>query len=145
MTYAEKLKDPRWQKKRLEVLERDEWMCQKCFDNESTLYIHHKYYEKGRDPWDYPMEAFLTLCESCHEQEHGPRLEYEKELLNLLRKKGFMADDISRITKGFSQLEIRHASEVTASLVEFVLSDSFTVNKCWDIFWNDLHEKVKGT
>jgi len=27
MTYKEKLLDPRWQKKRLEVLERDGWAC----------------------------------------------------------------------------------------------------------------------
>ncbi len=27
MTYAEQLKDPRWQKRRLEILQRDEWRC----------------------------------------------------------------------------------------------------------------------
>lgn len=27
-TYAEKLKDPRWQKRRLEIFERDDWTCQ---------------------------------------------------------------------------------------------------------------------
>jgi len=37
VTYAEKLKDPRWQKKRLEIMERDEWTCQWCVDSESPL------------------------------------------------------------------------------------------------------------
>lgn len=32
--YAEKLRDPRWQKLRLQVMERDEWMCEICYDHE---------------------------------------------------------------------------------------------------------------
>ena len=47
MEYAEKLKDPRWQKKRLEILERDAWVCQKCFDTKSTLHVHHRIYNGG--------------------------------------------------------------------------------------------------
>ena len=42
--YYEKFKDPRWQKKRLEVLQRDEFMCQICLDTSSTLHIHHRRY-----------------------------------------------------------------------------------------------------
>jgi hypothetical protein len=37
MKYSDKLKDPRWQKKRLEVFERDGWCCQCCGDSESPL------------------------------------------------------------------------------------------------------------
>ncbi len=70
-TYAEKLRDPRWQKKRLEILERDEWTCQLCGDKETTLVVHHRWYRKGKDPWDYPDNCLATLCESCHEQETG--------------------------------------------------------------------------
>lgn len=39
--YSEKLKDPRWQKKRLEILNRDEFACRFCGDNKSTLNVHH--------------------------------------------------------------------------------------------------------
>lgn len=48
--YLEKLKDPRWQKKRLKVFERDEWTCQCCNDTESTLNVHHRYYKHNADP-----------------------------------------------------------------------------------------------
>lgn len=65
--YAEKLRDPRWQKKRLEVMERDGFTCQNCGDKESTLNVHHWYYAAGNDPWDYPDEALATLCEDCHD------------------------------------------------------------------------------
>jgi 5-methylcytosine-specific restriction endonuclease McrA len=70
-TYAELLKDPRWQRKRLEILNRDEWMCM-CGDTTTTLHVHHRYYVKGRDPWEYPDFCYVTLCETCHGALHGP-------------------------------------------------------------------------
>lgn len=65
--YFEKLKDPRWQKRRLEVLERGQWQCEQCEDKDKTLHVHHRYYEKGWNPWDYPDDALSVLCEDCHE------------------------------------------------------------------------------
>ncbi len=66
-TYVEKLRDPRWQKTRLKVFERDNWTCQACFSDDESLQVHHKYYLRGKEPWDYPMDALQTLCEHCHE------------------------------------------------------------------------------
>lgn len=65
-TYAEKLKDPRWQKKRLEVLKRADWKCEECGDDSRTLHVHHGYYARGRDPWEYEDDSLHCLCESCH-------------------------------------------------------------------------------
>ena len=39
--YSEKLRDPRWQKRRLEILERDAWQCQACLSTAKTLHVHH--------------------------------------------------------------------------------------------------------
>jgi hypothetical protein len=69
MSYIDLLKDPRWQKKRLEIFERDNWMCQCCRDKETTLHVHHTKYILGADPWDVPNLFLITLCESCHENE----------------------------------------------------------------------------
>lgn len=66
MTYGEKLKDPRWQKKRLEIFERDKWMCWRCGDKQSTLHVHHLAYPPNREPWEVPNGFLLTLCEECH-------------------------------------------------------------------------------
>lgn len=66
--YAQKLKDPRWQKKRLQILERDEWTCQECGDAETTLHVHHKRYGDG-EPWEAPDAWLVTLCEDCHAVE----------------------------------------------------------------------------
>jgi len=78
-SYSEKLKHPKWQKKRLKVLKRDEFRCQICWDSETTLHVHHKYYVKGRDPWRYHLKAFLTLCEKCHEIIHPKKKQIQTE------------------------------------------------------------------
>ena len=68
-TYAEKLKDPRWQKKRLEILEAANWKCQSAAcqsGSEATLHVHHKVYIKGKQPWEYDDWAYKSLCEDCH-------------------------------------------------------------------------------
>jgi hypothetical protein len=64
--YAEKLKSPKWQKKRLEVLERDEFRCLQCGSEDKTLHVHHLFYEFGLDPWEYQTDSLETLCEDCH-------------------------------------------------------------------------------
>ncbi len=70
INYAQKLLDPRWQKKRLEVLEQADWSCEMCGDSESTLHVHHKQYIKGRDPWEYSRGQLVVLCRLCHGNHH---------------------------------------------------------------------------
>lgn len=69
--YAAKLRDPRWQKKRLEALDRAGWVCEMCGDSESTLHVHHKQYLKGREPWEYESDQLASLCATCHKDGHG--------------------------------------------------------------------------
>lgn len=69
MTYSEKLKDPRWQRRRLEILERDGWACTNCEAKDQTLHVHHKRYERGKQPWESDDDDLETLCEWCHTKE----------------------------------------------------------------------------
>lgn len=66
-TYAEKLQDPRWQKKRLQILQRDGFACQRCGSTDKTLHVHHGSYARGLDPWDYSDWSLWTLCYECHD------------------------------------------------------------------------------
>lgn len=68
--YTEKFKDPRWQKKRLEILDDRGWACELCCRKEKTLHVHHVCYFKGKDPWEYEDHLLRVLCEECHEDEH---------------------------------------------------------------------------
>lgn len=67
-TYSEKLQDPRWQKKRLEVMQRDQFQCQCCGDSENTLNVHHTQYIYGKNVWDYDINTLITFCSDCHER-----------------------------------------------------------------------------
>jgi hypothetical protein len=69
-SYFEKLKDPRWQKKRLEILNAADWRCELCHAEDQTLHVHHKTYLKGREPWEYERDQLVALCEECHESTH---------------------------------------------------------------------------
>lgn len=67
--YSQALRDPRWQRKRLEIFQRDDWRCRKCGTDSKNLQIHHTKYERGKNPWEYPGFVLLTLCEDCHSDE----------------------------------------------------------------------------
>lgn len=67
INYSYLLKDPRWQKKRLEILHRDGFKCKLCGDTKAQLQVHHKKYENSILPWDYPNGDLITLCVHCHE------------------------------------------------------------------------------
>ena len=64
--YADMLKSPKWQKKRLEIMQRDGFVCQHCGDDETTLHIHHLRYDFSIKPWEYNNDDLVTLCEHCH-------------------------------------------------------------------------------
>lgn len=59
MTYSEKLKDPRWQRKRLEILEAAKFKCEDCGNSKNTLTVHHCYYEFGRE-WTWEIETGIN-------------------------------------------------------------------------------------
>lgn len=78
-SYAELLKHPLWQRRRLEVLSRADFRCERCGNAEQQLHAHHKTYVRGRDPWDYEDELLECLCDPCHGLAHQ-----HQERLNLV-------------------------------------------------------------
>lgn len=93
-TYAALLQDPRWQKLRLEIFQRDGWRCtgeirvegtaMRCrngLDDGVSLHVHHLKYTADF-PWLEPPVNLVTFCESCHARAHGalPLEEYRARL-----------------------------------------------------------------
>lgn len=64
--YQELLNHPKWQRKRLEIMQRDDFKCAICHDDETTLHVHHKKYNNGNKPWEYTNDLLITLCKHCH-------------------------------------------------------------------------------
>lgn len=107
MTYAQLLKDPRWDVRRKEIYRRDNWTCQLCGLTDTEVQVHHLYYlDHKPDPWDYPDEALITLCAGCHELE-----EYHKNFtfygVRYLTELGVMHTDIDRIIRTISDAKNR--------------------------------------
>ena len=96
-TYGDKLRDPRWQRKRLEILSRDDFTCRLCGDNESTLHVHHLLYFKGAEPWQYDANCLVTTCESCHEELHVAR--YGERIVQALIAGRAGMNEIARFTE----------------------------------------------
>ena len=69
--YAELLKKPQWQKRRLQMLEKAGWRCVECGAEEQQLHVHHKRYIAGAKPWEHEDDDLAVLCEQCHEKAHG--------------------------------------------------------------------------
>jgi len=87
--YSKLLRDPRWQKKRLEIMARDDFQCQRCRATDKTLNVHHKKYLPNRAPWEYPSELLITFCEGCHKAHHPNKTAHPLRPLNL-RAPGFV-------------------------------------------------------
>lgn len=112
--YSELLRDPKWQKMRLKVMERDDYRCQICFDAESTLNVHHCYYAYGKKPWEYPESSLLTLCESCHEKETETLKAAKDDLITILSQKGFTSSAYMELAQGFVNCDCCHPAFISA-------------------------------
>lgn len=141
-SYSDKLKDPRWQKRRLEILERDGWMCQSCQDNESMLVVHHRFYEKG-EPWEAKDCVLITLCQQCHEQEHEAYPIHSEALVQALKSKGFLSHDITNIVHAFMRMNVINSPEYMASLLLFAVTDDDTMQIISNRFRLDLSAKLE--
>lgn len=85
VSYKQKLLDPRWQKKRLEVLNRKSWSCQICGESKKPLHVHHLCYSDTYNPWDVEDSALQSLCEDCHKIKHLTNLsDFEKKLISVI-------------------------------------------------------------
>lgn len=125
-TYSEKLKDPRWQKKRLEIFNRDNFTCRFCGETEETLNVHHLNY--ANEPWDVPNDQLLTLCENCHEAEHMFRNEAEKGLLKQLKLKGFDHTDIATLEYAFYNLNLQNKKGEVLRVLSWAMRTSEVIS-----------------
>jgi hypothetical protein len=126
--YYEKLKDPRWQKLRLEIMQRDDFTCQMCGDKNKTLNVHHRRYIKNTEPWDYPPHTLVTLCEICHEGEKD-QMEENMEILVEQLKNKFFAEDILDLAEGFNALKMFGKSHVVSRMIGRILENEKLLKK----------------
>lgn len=54
-----------------------------CQDDSTTLHVHHLKYEPGKEPWEYPLSNFVTLCADCHREVELLKKENEMDQIVL--------------------------------------------------------------
>lgn len=87
MNYQEQIKHPNWQKKRLEIMNRDGFTCRSCGNcMDLILHVHHLVYYKNKLIWEYDNDDLITLCEYCHEIYHNIYDKHDPTFINLVVK-----------------------------------------------------------
>jgi hypothetical protein len=144
--YLEKLKDPRWQKKRLEIMQRDEFTCQICGNTEMTLNVQHRNYLPNKNPWEYPNDYLATLCEVCHQYE-SENIGDTIHDFNLIVRSYFYSGEIQTLINGFINMKPQHNMDVTSSAIAYYLSDENCMKGMLSKYFAYLkveHEKKHG-
>ena len=74
LSYSAYLKTEHWKRMRREALRRCNFMCVKCFANntETELHAHHRNYKhRGQEDIIPAIGDVIILCTRCHALEHG--------------------------------------------------------------------------
>ncbi len=117
MNFKEQYQHPYWQKKRLEILDRDEYRCLSCGDMDTQLHVHHKSYDKDCMIWEYDNKNFITLCSQCHKEIHDIKTEI-KSVVDM----GFTVPDTAK-----------YLQKIVIYLAELYISD---LDKVCEIIMN---------
>lgn len=144
--YLELLKDPRWQKKRLEIFALDHWQCRACFSKTGTLNVHHLFYISGNNPWEYENDALITLCERCHERAKGINWKQafldlnlpESELLELAMQLHFLKKKWTLLTADIQEKFKTRFMHLSMHYDHFESSDEV------DDYFNNFRDALKG-
>jgi hypothetical protein len=102
LSYSEQLKHPNWQRKRLEILQRADFRCERCQGSESTLHVHHKHYVKGRLAWEYTAAELSALCETCHTDAHDESARFSAVLAGLRASGPFSTAEALALVAGWA-------------------------------------------
>lgn len=100
-TYSEKLKNANWQKKRLEIFNRDNWAClscgRNCLQEGLSAHVHHIKYLPNLEPWEYDNCLLVTYCELCHNTEHLIGDQISEILIELIRRHSIYLKPVTQL------------------------------------------------
>lgn len=106
-SWAERLRDPRWQKKARQIAEIANWTCEDCGCKTRTFEVHHTAYIPGKDPWEYDISLLILLCFKCHDKRQGLEDGFRVALGRITRwlKPEQLEEEVWRVLKDVSTRE----------------------------------------
>lgn len=79
--YQKYLDSPQWKSKRMRVLKRDKFRCQRCKKARATQ-VHHRTYIRL---YKEKLKDLVAICKTCHEEIHGIKPEKKSLISNFIR------------------------------------------------------------
>lgn len=121
LSYKEQLTHPNWQRKRLEIFERDKFTCCVCGNTEHQLEVHHLIYFKDKHAWEYNNNYLITMCHNCHLAETNEKI--------LILYFSYFMLNLSNLT-GLNFVELFTKIDEVSLMVK---NDGYTINEAFKI------------
>jgi hypothetical protein len=152
-SYSDKLKNQLWQRKRLEILQLRGFKCELCNCETKELHVHHRFYLKGREVWQYDNDVFQVLCCDCHKKEHSKSVDKEynlpknyKEIIQLTDGEGLNnSDHLLEILQTFTMYDLTtvlvdlriiftcgNETEYLISVIKYLAQSVKSNSELWD-------------
>lgn len=139
--YLKQYKNPKWQKIRLEILQRDNFACQICGEDESELHVHHRNYIYGKNVWEYEYTDLITLCNECHQQEKLVMKDVLNQFVLGIKRTMFSSEIISLdASLAYMSHKSKYPNDVAINALCWILENNF--DQRIEEYFNAI--KVKG-
>ena len=113
-SFAAKFKDPRWLRRREEIIAAADYQCQDCGATDTdALDVHICYFEQGREPWEYPDEAYRCVCT----EDRAIRRPLEKELRQIFAR--FTSSELDAVYRALRRLLQVEAGQRSVAMERF--------------------------
>lgn len=143
-SYRSQYLDPRWQKKRLEVFQANDFLCGVCHNGERTLHVHHKQYIANRDVWDYEIEQLACLCETCHKVVHEST-DLLNEIISRLPDEPTFRNETAFLIAGFQSIKVSLPEDNPNAKLVYEIGQSARqfFYATWNFYMNQEEGKAK--
>ena len=110
-------KSAAWEARRRQIVARCPG-CSYCGAEDRQIHVHHRYYEAGKQQWEYPDESLVPLCPSCHGRADQLRR-------NMVRATGVLEDNCAEQALGYMRALFAQDQLPEEALIEFPPSAEF--------------------
>lgn len=143
-SYYELLQHPKWQEKRLVIMNRAGFKCEWCLVEDRKLNVHHTYYEKDAKPWEYPDGSLLCLCDPCHRSAHEIS-DHSKRLISSIAARHGTELGLHRLTGYMEAMSVDQGlqREPRAAWIDVLPGEEQGVADYFQLTWEEVYQSVE--
>ncbi len=88
-SYSDKLETQNWHSFARKIRQENGNFYNACRRGDLVLQVHHTFYDKKRQPWEYESHEMVVLCEKCHHELHDQLQAFRKFVFGNLTPASF--------------------------------------------------------